>query len=114
MSYYDVDEDSRSAMPGFLARKDCERINRENEILYSKSQKAAANEFKELVDQAFFRRRTFLNFRTNFIAIKVEAPQKLDMISSEYRAVLAYAEANKIKAKTGKASIIFEYRFEGV
>ena len=108
MSYYDVDEDSRSALPAFIARKDCERINRENEILWSPKQKESAKQFKALVDEAFFRRRTFLNFREKFIAVKVEAPQKMDMISSEYRAVLAYAAANNIKVKAGKSSIIFE------
>ena len=108
MSYHDVDEDKRSAMPGFLARQDCERLNRENEILWSPAQKAAAKQFKDLVDNAFFRRRTFLNYRANFIAIKVEAPKKIDMISPEYRAVLSYAAAKGITVKTGKASIIFE------
>jgi hypothetical protein len=108
MSYYDVDEDKRSAMPGFLARQDCERLNRENEILWSPAQKAAAKQFKMLVDEAFFRRRTFLNYREKFIAVKVEAPKKIDMISPEYRTVLSYAASNGITVKAGKASIIFE------
>ena len=109
MSYYDVDEDKRSAMPGFLARQDCERVNRENRDKYSLSEQKAAEEFKQLVDNAFFRRRTFLNFRPNFITVKVEAPKLEDKISSEYRAVMAFADANKIRVKNGKASIIFQF-----
>lgn len=109
MSYYDIDEDRRSALPAFIARQDCERINRENRDKYTLSEQKAATEFKQLVDNAFFRRRTFLNFRPNFIAIKVEAPKLEDKISSEYRAVMAFADANNIRVKNGKASIIFQF-----
>lgn len=108
MSYFDVEDDKRSALPAYIARKDCERINRENEILWSPKQKESAKQFKALVDEAFFRRRTFLNFREKFIAVKVEAPSKIDMISQEYRNVLNYAKTHGINVKTGKASIIFE------
>lgn len=110
MSYYDVDEDSRSALPAFIARQDCERINRENRDKYSLSEQVAAEEFKQLVDEAFFRRRTFLNFREKFIAVKIEAPKLQDKISAEYRAVMAFADANNIRIKNGNASIIFQIK----
>jgi hypothetical protein len=110
MSYYDVDEDSRSALPAHIARQDCERINRENRDTYSLAQQKAADEFKQLVDNAFFRRRTFLNFREKFIAVKVEAPKLEDKISSDYRAVMSFVDANDIRVKNGKASVIFHIK----
>jgi hypothetical protein len=61
-----------------------------------------------MVDNAFFRRRTFLNYRETFMTVKIEAPKSVDKISQEYRDVISFAEKNNYIIKTGRASIIFE------
>lgn len=110
MAYYDVDDESRSRMPAYIARQDCERLNRENRGLYTPAQIHVAENFKSIVDDVFFRRRTFLNFREKFIAIKVEAPKKEDMVTRDYINLMAAAAANNITVKPGRASIIFQLK----
>ena len=108
MSYSDVDEDSRSAQGAFIARRDVEEQNRKNRALYNAREHSEADHFKSLVDAAFYRRRTFLNYRETFITVKIEAPKSMDQYSTEYRDVISFAQNKNYIMKKGRASIIFE------
>ena len=108
MAYNDVDDDLRSPQGAFIARMDADQKNRENRALFSTEQILEGAKFKDMVDAAFFRRRTFLNFREKFMTVKVEAPKTEDRISQEYRDVMSFAKAQGITVRQGRASIIFE------
>ena len=109
MAYQDIDDDLRSPQGAFIARMDADKKNRENRSLYTDQEILEGLKFKDMVDSAFFRRRTFLNYRETFMTVKVEAPKKEDKISQEYRDVMSYAKARGFTVKQGRASIIFEF-----
>jgi hypothetical protein len=108
VSYYDVDEDLRSPQGAFIARRDVEQQNRKNKEKFTPNEIDQGIKFKDMVDNAFFRRRTFLNYRETFMTVKIEAPQSVDKFSQEYRDVMAFAKNNNYIIKNGRASIIFE------
>jgi hypothetical protein len=99
-----------SATSKFYARKDCEDHNLEYRQLYTDQQISNALAFHEKVASAFFRRRVFLNYRQNFITVKVEKPMSIDKFSEEYFNVLDYAIQRNYKIKQGYNSIIFEIK----
>lgn len=108
MSYYDIDEDLRSPQGAFIARRDVEQQNRKNKEKFTPSEIEQGLKFKDMVDNAFFRRRTFLNYRETFMTVKIEAPKSVDKVSQEYRDVMSFAKNNNYVIKNGRASVIFE------
>ena len=109
MSYFNVDEDSRTSTTAWYARQDCEQYNRDHKHLYTKDQILSGELLKKAAETAYFRSRVFLNFREKFMTVKVEAPQLADKISNEVEQLLIHAGKTGIYVKHGKASIIFEF-----
>ena len=109
MSYYDVDEESRTRTTAYFARQDCERYNSEHKYLYTKDQILSGEMLKRAAEIAYFRSRVFLNYREKFMTVKVEAPQIADKISDEVEQLLVHAGKTGAVVKHGKASVIFEF-----
>jgi hypothetical protein len=109
MSYYDVDEESRTRTTAYFARQDCERYNSEHKHLYTKDQILSGEMLKRAAEIAYFRSRVFLNYREKFMTVKVEAPQIADKISDEVEQLLVHAGKTGSVVKHGKASVIFEF-----
>ena len=109
MSYFNVDEESRTSTTAWYARQDCEQYNREHKHLYSTNQILSGELLKKAAQIAYFRSRVFLNFREKFMTVKVEAPQIADKISDEVEQLLIHAGKTGIRVKHGKASVIFEF-----
>ena len=109
MSYFNVDEESRTSTTAWYARQDCERYNREHKQLYTKDQILSGELLKKAAEIAYFRSRVFLNFREKFMKVKVEAPQIDDKISDEVEQLLVHAGRTGVRVKHGKSSVIFEF-----
>jgi hypothetical protein len=66
MSKYIKDENS-SKLPAFVCIADAKAKNEKNIVLWSDKQVVDANKFKDLVSNAYFRSRVYLNYREGFI-----------------------------------------------
>lgn len=109
MSYLTAsfDEDSNIATSKFFAAQDAQRRNEENQHRFSSNEKAAGQELFEKVSNAFFRSRVFRNYRETSIAVKVEKPSKLDLLSNAVSELDSYRRSNNIKVKVTKTAIIY-------
>jgi hypothetical protein len=101
------DEDSNIATTKFFAAQDAQRRDRENKPLFSEEEQAAGQALFEKVSTAFFRSRVFRNYRETFIAVKVEKPTKLDLLSNAVHELDAYCRSSNIKVKATKTAIIY-------
>lgn len=72
MAYADVDEKNRTRLPIHVAVADIKARNARYQEQFSPEQERMAQELFADVNAAYFRSRVFLNYRKNFIAIKVE------------------------------------------
>lgn len=74
-----------SALPAFICVIDANRLNVENRPLWSKEKQELSDVLLSDAKAAYFRSKVYRNFRKNFIAIKVDAPQLADKISKEVK-----------------------------
>ena len=96
-----------TAQPKYAAAIDAQRRNIENAGLWSKAIKDEAHRFIEAVKQAYPRSRVFYNYRLKFIAVKVETPDRRDMVSKQAVAVDTYAEFQGYERVLTKTALIF-------
>lgn len=102
----DVDD---SAQPAFIARNDAEEKYAQYWPTFSKSKQTTALKLRELARNAYFRSRTFLNARDRFIAVKIDRPQKADLLQNgnELTALNQFVIANGIEVVGSRHSLIF-------
>jgi len=91
---------------------DIRKRNAKGRELYSDVEVATADEFRAMVENVFFRRRVFQNYRDKSIAIKVTSPKVLDTYSSDYEKLMDFAKANHIKIKKLAKSLVFHLTFQ--
>ena len=101
---------SETAQPKYAAAIDAQRRNIENAGLWSKSTKEEAHRFVDAVKLAYPHSRVFFNYRLKFIAVKVENPDRRDMVSREAVAVDTYAEFQGYDRVLTKNALIFRIR----
>jgi len=104
---YRTDDDLVNKQDHVAAFLDAKRRNEEGRNLYSDEEVQAGEELKAQVEDVYFRRRVFLNYRDNSIAIKVTAPKVLDTYAPEYAELTKYVESHNISVKKLAKSIIF-------
>ena len=102
---------SESKLPVFATLLDIRKRN----VVYGKlwwgtDAKDEAGRFAEAVRQAYGRSRVYVNYRKNFIAIKVEQPTRHDMVSDKAVAVETYASIQGHERVTTKNALIFRVR----
>lgn len=90
---------------------DIKNRNAEGRNLYSDAEVAVADEFRAMVENVFFRRRVFQNYRAKSIAIKVSAPKVVDTYTPEHTKLINFAETHSIKIKKLAKSIVFHLTF---
>ena len=100
-----------SKLPVYATLLDIRRRN----VVYGKlwwgtEAKDEAGRFAEAVRQAYSRSRVFVNYRKNFIAIKVEQPTRHDMVSHNAIAVETYANLQGHERVLTKTALIFRIR----
>lgn len=100
---YDEAEDDQKAAAAIDAKaRDALFINN-----FTQTERNKAKAFADTVRSAYFRSRVFINYREKFIAVKVEKPQRADIISSEVTVVDDHAANKGYLRKQTKTAIIY-------
>jgi hypothetical protein len=109
MSKYIKDENS-SKLPAFVCIADAKAKNEKNIVLWSDKQVVDANKFKDLVSNAYFRSRVYLNYREGFIVIKVDRPTVQDRVSKAVETLDSYCVSHGIVKLSTKANILYRIK----
>jgi len=106
MKVLNVDD---TLLPGWIARKDAQNYHSENWPLYNKNKQNIAVKLRELAMAAYWRSNTYINARQKFIAVKVEKPQKADLLQNgeDLEILNAFVLANKIEVSATKNNLLF-------
>jgi hypothetical protein len=93
-------------LPAFFVKQDAKRLDAINIQSYDVKEQAFGNELFDRVSYVFHRSNIYRNYRKKFIAIKVNAPTKADLVSSGVIKLEAYCQANNIDiVKTAKGLV---------
>lgn len=103
-------KNDETALPAFVAYLDAKKRNAANIKLWDTSAKAEADRLTEAVTQAYSRSRVYVNYRKNFIAIKVDKPTRHDMVSQKAAALDTYADLQGYERVVTENAIIFRIR----
>lgn len=98
---------NESAMSTSAVKADIASKNAENIQLFTRGAREEAARFSEAVRQSYPRSRIFVTYRKKFIAVKVEKPQRNDMVSQKAAAVDTYADLQGYERVTTRHAIIF-------
>jgi hypothetical protein len=101
---YEVDE---IRIPKWLAAEDARKRNKANEGLYDLQQHRDAEHLYALASKTYAS-RVYLNYRENFIAVKVETPR-----ISDYRAIVElekFCDDNAIERVRTKNSVVYRFK----
>lgn len=90
----------------FFAILDAKIDNETHIVTYTQNQVNAATEFHANVSNAYFRSSVYLNFRKNFISIKVDKPTNADKVSNEVTELDAFCHLNSIQKQIMKNGTI--------
>lgn len=101
---YDVDE---IRIPKWIAAEDARKRNRNNESLYSITQKNIADELYRLAFNVYAS-RVYLNYRENFIAVKVETPRISDY--ALLTTLEKFCDVNNIERVRTKNSVVYRLK----
>lgn len=97
-----ISTDKETKQNPFFAIIDAKIDSETNIVSYSQDQVNAATEFHGNVSNAYFRSAVYLNFRKNFISVKVEKPTKVDKISNEVIELDEFCQINNIQKQVMK------------
>ena len=97
----------KSNLPGWQVAQDVKKLNAKHIGNFTQGQIKTSKVFHERVRSTFIRSKVYLNYRENFIAIKVHEPKMADKLTHEYTDLIDYCEQNKIKAVKSPSGIIF-------
>ncbi len=90
----------------FFCKQDVKRLNDINIKAYDEKEQSYGNELFGKVCYAFNRSNVFRNYRKKFIAIKVDAPKQLDLVSLDVIRLESYCRDNNISiVKTAKGLV---------
>jgi len=108
---YYPDEELVNKQDPIVAFLDIRKRNEEGRNMYSDEEVAIADEFRAMVENVYFRRRVFQNYRDKTIAIKVTSPKVVDTYTADYSNLIKFAEEHSIKIKKLAKSLIFHLSF---
>jgi hypothetical protein len=97
-----TDEDRVSSQDPVFAVLDAKRRNKENQELFSVTDRAFAHNIYDQINDVFFRRNVYLNFNLNSIVVKVNKPRIEDRIDPAVKKLDKDLEALDITYKTNK------------
>lgn len=87
-----------SQQPAFVCIKDAKDQTAKYWPTFTKKQQTLAIQLKDLVHSAYFRSNVYLNARDKFISIKVDRPQKADLLQNgdAFNVLKAFMNVNGI------------------
>ncbi len=101
-----IKNDEKSALPAFIAARDCAERNKKNRDSFGPVQNILSNELFCLAVTAYTGSQVYRNFRQKFITIKVANPRMYDLISKEVETLNEFCTRNSIEiVKTARAVI---------
>ncbi len=85
-----------SAQPAFVCRMDAAEQHIKYWPLHTAAKRALATNLRAYAMAAYWRSRTYINAREKFIVVKVEKPQKADLLQNakELAALESFVKAN--------------------
>lgn len=85
-----------SAQPAFVCQLDAREKHTKYWPLHTPAKQALATNLRAHAMAAYWRSRTYINAREKFIVVKVEKPQKADLLQNtkELAAMEAFVKAN--------------------
>ena len=94
-----TDEDRVSSQNPKFAAMDRQRRNKENAKLYSPNDISNATAFAAVVDFAYYRVNTYLNFNENNITVKVNRPKQVDKLDPRVKDFESTLDDHDIEVK---------------
>lgn len=102
-------------LPAWVCAADAKARDKANKPAYSQEQQDFANTLHTLVEQAFSRSKVYMNYRKNFIAIKVDAPSLLDKVTLRVATLDSYCEQHNIQRTVSRhGNIVYRLPYEAL
>jgi len=101
-----IDVDSKQSP--FMIIRDLEERNAANRKNHSAETEQTARSLRVLASEAWFRSRVFMNFRKEFITIKVDRPQTLDRMNvADQLKLERFLDENGIETVKTRRNIVY-------
>jgi hypothetical protein len=110
MSTITINNEDKSSLPGWVCAQDAQARNKKNKDNFTLAEIDFSEELHSLAKAAYFRSRVFLNYRENFIAIKVERPNRADLVSKEVAEFEQFCKDNSIDTVKTATAIIYRIK----
>ena len=95
-------------LPAWACAADVKARNKANKPQYTKEQIQFAEALFAVTDETYLRSKVYLNFRKNFVAVKVDAPKLMDKATLKSVTLDSYCEAHGItRVITKQGNIVY-------
>ena len=99
--------DTNTQLPVWKAIEHVRQVNAQNESLYTDEQKQGAQRIQRYVESVFPHHRVFLNYRKNFIAVKVEGISMAEAQTTQSQLLEDLCELSNVEVVAHGTNVIF-------
>ena len=108
------DDDSKTALPAWIAFEDVKAKSKENKPLYNDEEISVGEALKARVQSAFPTCPVHLNIRQKFLAVKVGPVTVRERVTPQYKEMISIGERENIKVVMVGKNLIFRIKREEI
>ena len=108
------DDDSKTALPAWIAYEDEKAKSKENKPLYNNEEITEGEALLSKVQGAFPTCRAYLNIRQKFLAVKVGPITVRERVTPQYKEMISIGERENIKVVMVGKNLIFRIKREEI